>query len=157
MESVSYDHAMQTIQCKHGLYTALQYNQYILPPRNDALLSTKFLLGIIKGSYWMLHSNQITTIKVCAYPPKKEELAQIVYDTILQQNNVAADIKESLKRTGKLIRKKKPHKDWMLLVLSQLDPNHRIFSKGHTKALAKKKRIVDEIQVPNPNGFFDGL
>ena len=44
-----------------------------------------------------------------------------------------------------------------MLVLSQLDPNHSIFTKSHTKALAKKKRIVDEIKVPNPMGFFDGL
>ena len=46
----------------------------------------------------------------------------------------------------------------MLIVLGQLHPNHMIFSKDHTRDMAKKKPSFEETQmVPNIGGFFDNL
>ena len=45
----------------------------------------------------------------------------------------------------------------MLLVLSQIEPSHHIFSKQHTKLIMKKADIYQELAFNAPSRFFNGL
>ena len=96
-------------------------------------------------------------MKVCPYPPTRIDLAGILSEAMFGCNNTDAVVMKALKKTAKLIRKKPPNKEWMLLVLAQIEPGHHIFSKQHTKPTKKKVDAYEEVTVNVPSGFFDGL
>ena len=49
-----------------------------------------------------------------------------------------------------------PDKQWLLAVLSTLQPGHAVFQKGY-RPPSKAKLDAQQEMVPNRNGFFDGL
>ena len=53
--------------------------------------------------------------------------------------------------------KKPPSKEWMMLVLSQIDQHHVIFTKRYVKPKKKRRDMYEEVSVNNPEGFFDQL
>ena len=55
-----------------------------------------------------------------------------------------------------MIRKKQPDKDWLILVLSSIKPDHEILSLTYEKKVEEKP--WDNLYlIDNNNGFFDGL
>ena len=85
----------------------------------------------------------------------KVELSEIV---ALQLEKLApgpGKEQDSVRRTAKIIRKKKPDLNWLKLVLSTVCPDHEIFSSTYVKPLALKHKTA--AMVSNPNGFFDDL
>ena len=88
-------------------------------------MSTKFMVGIVNEKFWMLKSEHVTTIKACPYPPKKADLADILYDALTNNSK-----EKNIQRTACLIVKRPPAKEWMLLVLAQIDPTHLVFTKA---------------------------
>lgn len=85
----------------------------------------------------MLKADQVTKFKVCAYPPNKEVLANLVADLLNRHQPVSAEVDKAIRRTAKKVQKKRPCKKWCLLVIAQLDPDNFIFTKEHTKMIAK--------------------
>ena len=55
------------------------------------------------------------------------------------------------------MRKRPPNKEWLLLIIAQLDPENFIFSKHHTKQIARPVTDEDPVMVHNPDGFFNDL
>ena len=55
-----------------------------------------------------------------------------------------------------MIRQKQPDKDWLILVLSSIKPDHEILSLTYEKKVEEKP--WDHLyMIKNINGFFDGL
>ena len=144
------------VRSKDDLFDALQFNQYITPPKKDALLTVRFMVGILHDRYWMMKATEVKHLRACAYPPTKERLAGMVSDALLSLNTVDKQLQTRIKRTVTHIRSKKPCSKWMLLVLAQMDPDHFVFSKAHTRAVARPHQH-QKTYIVNPNGFFDGL
>lgn len=77
------EHASSIIRSKDDLYDALQFNQYITPPKKDSMLTIKFMLGILRGRYWMMSASEVKHLRACAYPPTKDRLSVIVAESLL--------------------------------------------------------------------------
>ena len=138
-EVTAIDRLSGLIKNKEDLYHALQYNQFITPPRKDSIMTQKFMVGILSERYWMMKSENVTAMKACAFPPTKNKLTDIVCTSLLTHSNEDRALVIRIKRTVAHIRSKQPDVKWQLLVLAQLEPNHFVFSKEHTKAVAKPK------------------
>ena len=120
-------------------------------------MTAKIMKGMLSGKNWMLKADQVTQFKVCAFPPNKDVLASLVADLLNRHEPVNPEVDKALRRTAKKVLKKRPCKKWCLLIVAQLDPGNFIFSKEHTKAIAKPQHAAEQVMVANPNGFFDGL
>ena len=71
-----------------ALYECCQRNQFILPQLKDALVTREFMEGAMRGEYWCLKSDHVHAYRVCADPPSKRELADMVCDAIATMNPV---------------------------------------------------------------------
>ena len=50
-----------------------------MPPFKDAIITREFMQGIVDGRYWCLRSSDITNYRVCAEPPNKKDLGEMLY------------------------------------------------------------------------------
>ena len=94
------------------------------------------------------------TVKFCASPPKKKELAKILHGVMTSYRPIGEPMDSGMRRTGKYIRKKPPQFNWMLLMLATLEPNHEIFAKNYQNP---KKTVAEEQLVDGYDGFYDDL
>lgn len=154
--SLTVEQAAALIPNVKALYDALVRNQFILPPQKDGLVTKKFMLGILDEQYWCLKSDEVRTLKVCADPPSKKALAAILSDRMTNMADIDAVMQRRFLETALLIRQKPPCTDWMIKVLSQVDPNNHLFDKNYVKP-RENPRQAAPIMIPNPNGFFDNL
>ena len=66
-----------------------------------------------------MSSAQINTILPCADVPPRRELALILYEAMTKHpNRFGEPIDSGVKRTARLIKKKKPDPKWCLLLLA---------------------------------------
>ena len=63
---------------KKDFYDAMRRNHYIMPSYNSRLVTTEWMLGVIRGSHWCLSSGEVTCILDCVKPPSKKIFAQIL-------------------------------------------------------------------------------
>ena len=103
--------ARACIPNKHALYVALGRNQFVLPKEKDAIMTKDFMLGVPRGEYWCLQSHEIKQFRVCAEPPNKVPLAEIVYE-IMMRTEVTLDMRRAFHRTAELISKHPPCVEW---------------------------------------------
>lgn len=76
-------------------------------------------LGIITGRYYCLNTNHFERYIPCADPPPRKVLAKLL-STIMYdfKSNCGEELDRMIKRTAKLIRKKKPQIEWQIMLLS---------------------------------------
>ena len=77
--------------------------------------------GAMRGEYWCLKPEHVHTFRVCADPPNKRQLADMVFDTIVNLRSIGEPMDTQLRKTGSLIKKKPPSVKWLLFVLCTLD------------------------------------
>ena len=153
--------AQEAVRDNKSCYRALQLNQFVTPDAKDKLMTKKFMKGVLQHKYWLPRAQEIVHARVCTIPPIKAILAQIVYDLLVAHPSQGPEADRAMRRTAILVRKKPPCKRWMLTVVAQLDPGHRIFTKEHTRQEARPRAnaavAAADVQIENPDGFFDGL
>ena len=94
---------------------------------------------------------------MCAVKLNKKELAAIVADQMsLMGPKLNEPLVSGFRRTARHIRKKKPDRHWLLMVLSSLKPDHPIFSDRYVKMKAPKP-AEHQIMIANKNGFYDKM
>ena len=93
-------------------------------------------------------------MKFCADPPKRKELAQILYKVMMNYPKLGEPTDSGIKRTAKYIRKKPPQAQWMLLILSNLEPDHFLFAKSYVNP---SKPLAAMEQCESHDGFYEGL
>ena len=101
-----------------------------------------------------MKSEDVHTVKFCADPPKKKDMAKILYAVMVNYRKLGEPMDSGMRRTAKYIRKKPPQFNWMLLILSTLAPNHEIFAKDYTNP---KKTVAEAELVDGYDGFYDNL
>ena len=127
MAQISMEEAHQLIPDADQLYNGLIRNQVFLPPRKDPLCTVRFLRGVWQKKFWVIRPHEVRTVKVCADPPKRKLLARLVANIMKNYPSVGEPIDSGMKRTAVQIKKRPPCVQWLLLVLSTLDPDHEIF------------------------------
>ena len=155
---ISQAQAQALVPNKKAMYMALQRNQFIMPPQKDAIMTCKFMLGVKDGFYWCLRSQEVVTVKVCADPPARKDLAQILGDIMLNYRIMGEPHDSAFRRTGDLIKKHPPSVHWMLQVMSTIAQEHEIFAKNYVRPRRMPEQVQGPtVQIANPNGFFDDL
>ena len=101
-----------------------------------------------------MNSADVRTVKFCADPPKKKEMAKILYAVMCNYPRLSEPADSGIRRTAKYIRKKPPQVQWMMLILSTLEPNHAIFAKDYVNP---KKTVAEEELVDGYDNFYEGL
>ena len=143
---------------KKAFYQALSYNQYILPPLKDNMVTRQFMINVKTGKQWCLKSSDISGTRVCADPPSRKDLANIVGDVMLNYRSLGEPHDTAFKSTAMLIKKQPPAVHWLLQVLATIDPGNVIFSKGYRKPSKQQQaRQVEETMISNADGFFSDL
>ena len=93
-------------------------------------------------------------MKFCADPPKRKDLAQILYTVMTTYRKLGEPADSGMKRTAKYIRRKPPQAQWMLLILSSLEPDHFLFAKSYVNP---RKPLAAQEQCDSYDGFYEGL
>ena len=99
----------------------MSLHQYFLPDLKDKIITRKFLKGIRTKKYWVPRAAHITRTAVCAFPPTKQVLADIIFEvlTTLPPQDASNDYSdESFRRTAIQIRRKPPNKRWMIQIIA---------------------------------------
>ena len=151
---ISHQDAQMRCPDKKTLYQSCLRNQYLLSPFKDSINTVRFLRGVQSKRYWALKSEDVFTVKFCADPPKKKDMAKILYAVMMSYRKLGEPMDSGMRRTAKYIRKKPPQFSWMLLVLSTLEPNHEIFNKDYVNP---KQTVAETEFVNSYDGFYEGL
>ena len=113
------------------LHKALQANGFFLPPLKNQFTTQKFLLEVFNGTCFCPKQVDVKPI-VCLYPPTNQHLVEIIASMIEQNGNYQSEEQANqYKRLASHMRRHTPDKQWMLFLLSTLNPEHEIFKKGY--------------------------
>ena len=98
------------LRCFDGktMYSCLVRNGYLMPPRKDPINTQKFMKGIMCKKNWVLHSDHVVSVRMCADPPSRKELAKIVVRIMKNYPSIGEPMDSGLRRTAKHIKKRPP-------------------------------------------------
>ena len=156
-EYVTVEQAQAVVPDKKSYYSVMLRNQVVMPPISDAIVTREFMQGIVDGRYWCLRSADITTYRVCAEPPNKKDLGEMLYFLMCSVHPDEESVRLSFRSTAELIRKNPPTITWQILVICTINPHHEIFGKNYLRPRILNPKRPSGHMVPNTNGFFDGL
>ena len=71
--------------------------------------------------------------------------------------SVDAEFDLKFRRAIEWVNDRQFNKEWQLKVLSQVEPDHVLFSKTYTGEVPERPSWRHNYQVENPNGFFQHL
>ena len=152
---ISVSDVQSKIPDKFALYGALVRNRRLMPPRKDAINTNKFMRGVWTKKYWVMSSEDVVALKMCADPPSRKAIAKILADIMTNYRSLGEPTDSGMKRTAKQIRKRPPSPTWLLMVLSNLDPENALFAKGYVAP--KKPKGAENVFISNADDFFSGL
>ena len=66
------------------------------------------------GKWWCLKASDVSGARVCADPPSKKELAEIVGEVMLNYRSLGEATDAAFKATAMLIKKNPPSVVWLL-------------------------------------------
>ena len=75
-------------------------NQYILPSFKDKIMTKSFMKKVLKGSCWLPKARDIKHNPVCAFPPTKQVLADILYEVLVNMDSIDPLKDAAIRRTA---------------------------------------------------------
>ena len=129
---------------RRHMYQSMIRNSYYLPSFKSSLCSLDYMEKVRSGTVHCPRHAEIRLLP-CAAPPTKEFLLAEL-NRVAQKKGLDLGISE----------KKQPNRDWMLAVLSTMEPTHKIFRKDYVPPLKVQSVQLSKI-VDNSDGFFDQL
>ena len=111
-----------------------------MPAYKSSLCCVKYMQRIRSGKYWCPKTQDVNPVFVADPPLKTDIVTHLV--AFAKDKNLNLGITE----------KRQPDKQWALLVLHKLQPNHVYFRKDYVRKTVKDKMMVD-----NNDGFLDNL
>ena len=133
-------------------------NHYVMPGYKERMVTTAWMLGVIRGTHWCLSSSEVDCLPQCAKPPTKKVLGAIL---VAAMRNVATPVEKvaAVKATAELVLEHPPDIYWMLTCLAQINANHEVFGRDYVPPKPEKE-FEAVIDVPHLDGlqeFFAGL
>ena len=122
------------------MYKACLRNGYAMPKLKSSLCRLKWMQKVRTGTYWCPKAENINPVTV-ADPPKKELVIE----------HLIGFAKDRGIRIG-ITDKRQPDRDWALLALHALKPDHAFFMKSYVPT-----RVKNQVMVDNADGFLDDL
>ena len=115
---------------KFDFYNAMRRNHYVMPAYSSRLVTTDWMLGVIRGTQWCLSSGEVSCLLNCVKPPPRRTLARIL-SNVMKTVSTTAEKLPGLRATADLIIEHLPDTEWMLKCLAQMDPSHEVFAKNY--------------------------
>lgn len=145
---------------KETLFESILRNQLYPPKKKEMIMTQQFMKGVI--GYQQFWLPKITDIKLlnCVDPPPRNELAKMVSERMLTVDTGDASVNASVKRTADLVHRKPPNRDWLLAMLSTMNPECELFKKNYIRPKVNRFALDDDEDsemVSNPEGWFDDL
>ena len=127
------------------LYNAAIRNGYYLPSKSSSLVREEYLMEVISGQVYCPLFKDIR-LQPCPMPPSKDILLTSLQEVLKQQHKDAG-----------IDDKHTPNKQWIVHVLSTLQPKNQIFDKNYVPP--KVKKAVSEVAkiVQLPSNFIKDL
>ena len=119
--------------CKNRdhFYDAMAANGYFMPDKKSTFCTLKLMKEVYLGKCYfpLLHDIRL---EPCLNPPSADYLVEVLANLIENNGNYdSEDQMNQYKRLVKHLRHNKPDKQWLLAVLSTLQPHNEIFQKGY--------------------------
>ena len=131
---ISTQELAKVIRNKDHMYKACLANGFHLPSRRSAFCTLKLMQEISQGTGAIPAVSDIK-FRTVLHPPNREYLIQAVTSLIdagvVGQEYQDEEQAKSWKRLAKYIRKAPPEKQWLIGLLSFLNPGSEIFEKGY--------------------------
>jgi len=127
------------------LYDMTLRNGFFLPKKTSTAVNEVMLYNVLQGNYWCLKYKDLK-LQPCVKPPVKETLVQKI-QTLCKKNNL---------NIAWIDDKHLPNKEWMVSVVSTLNPDDEIFKKDYV-APPVRKRLRDIETIVLPNELFENL
>ena len=142
--SVKYMHDKKT---KHDV---LMLNDFFMPKLTSSIVSIRWMEAIREHRFtcWCPKDTEKRVCK-CIDPPTIEALAAFLQEELKKKNR-------SLGHYLTLPSAKLPDKKWMIMVLSTLEPNHKIFGKKYRPPAPASKEETT-VYISNHDNLFDDL
>ena len=109
MPQISLHEARMLVCDTKTMYNSCVRNGYLMPPRKDAINTQKFMKGIMCKKNWVLHSDHVVCVRMCADPPPRKQLAKIVVQIMKNYPSIGEPMDSGLRRTAKHIKKRPPN------------------------------------------------
>ena len=123
-------------------------------------MTVQFMKGCIGNRYYWLPKTEDIRIRNCVDPPPRGELARLVYER-MSANEPSGDacFDGAFRRTAEELVRKHPNTDWLLAMLSTMDPTNALFAKDYVRPRMQRnpEYDADTDMVENVDGWFDGL
>ena len=152
------EQARLLIPCKRDFYSAMLRNHYVMPAYTERLVTTAWMLGVIRGTHWCLTSGEVNCLHQCAKRPSKKVMARILVTVMLNITKPAEKV-AGIKATAEFILEHPPDVFWMLTCLAQMDSNHEVFGRDYVPPKPQKdfEAVIDVPNLDELQGFFAGL
>ncbi len=141
---MSLEEAKMLVDNKKTLYEAMQRNGWILPSIKSNCCTVEWMLGVREKEFWCPHVDNYV-MRICARPPKKTQLLQILSDCIVKRGKAI-----DLGFTGG----NPPEIPFILKLISTIDPDCEIFKKDYMPP--REIKAVEQV-IDNNDGFYSGL
>ena len=158
MPTLTVEQARVLIPHKSDFYSAMLRNHYVMPAYQQRMVTTMWMLGVIKGTHWCLSSGEVNCLHQCAKPPSKKVVAGMLVAVMLNITEPKEKV-AGLKATADLILEHPPDVHWMLTCLAQMDSNHEVFGRDYVPPKPQKEfeAVIDLPNLDELQGFFAGL
>ena len=114
---LSVEEARVLVPHKKDFYNAMRRNRYVMPSYNSRLVTTDWMLGVVRGTQWCLSSGEVCCLHDCVKPPSKRVLAGILAG-VMKQVTAPEEKLAGLRATADLILEHPPDVPWMLKCLA---------------------------------------
>ena len=134
-----------------ALRKALIENGFYMPAASCQLSrNTKFLMGILYGTYWVPKYSEVRQ-EPLPRPPMKKLLLEAIHEEI----KVSAQFKDA---NFAITDANQVDGKWLIDVLATVNNQHKYFARGYApEPKEKKEKPTEEITIDDPMGFFVGL
>ena len=149
---ISIERAQLAVPDRNALYKGMLRNQYVVPPLADTMVTAKWMMGVIEERFWCPKSEQVT-YRVCADPPNRKDLAQMLFDLMVACDNHVS----GWQATAEVVLKNPPSGYWTILLIASIDSNHALFARDYVRPKPVRNGKPAGKYVSAFNGFFDGL
>ena len=152
------EQARLMIPCKKDFYDAMRRNHYVMPEYKERIVTTAWMLGVVRGTHWCLSSAEVNCLPQCARRPTKKMLA-VMLVAVMRNVTEPKEKVEAIKATAELVLAHPPDMHWMLTCLAQIDANHEVFGRDYVppKPVKEFEAEIDEPNLDALQGFFAGL
>ena len=112
-------------------YKACLANGLFLPPLKNQFVTKKLLMEMYEGKCFCPKQVDVKPL-VCLNPPTNHHLVGIIA-TMIEENGSYPNEEQARQyhRLAAHMRRHTPDKQWMLALLSTLNPQHEVFQKGY--------------------------